>query len=122
MRRQAKLPTFGTTGSGTPGARPHATRRILDAVGYGQDFTEDWEERAFSSSRVDRARYSEERRELQVFWTNAPPGVPYPPYVYAGVDPATWTNFTLSGSPGRYVNTNLNHFPYNKAPHLIGEF
>jgi hypothetical protein len=125
MRRAggAKAPSrYGSFGASTPGARPHASRRIHDAVGYDEDFAQDWEVQGFSSTRVDRARYSAERRELQVFWTNAPSGEPYPPYIYDAVDPATWQNFVISGSPGRYVTTNLDNFPFRKAPDLIGEF
>ena len=118
MRKAAR---YGLTGSSTPGVRPRSERRIHDAVGYEPDFAQDWQEHSFTSTRVDRARYSSSRRELQVFWTNAPPGVPYPPYVYDAVDPATWSNFILSGSAGRYVEQ-LNSFPYRPAPEIMGEF
>jgi hypothetical protein len=113
---------YGSFGASTPGSRPHASRRIHDAVGYQTETADDWEDHVFASSRVDRARYSNSRRELQVAWTNAPSGHPYPPYIYDGVDPATWTNFQLSGSAGSYVNTNLNNFPYRPAPDAIGTF
>jgi hypothetical protein len=83
---------------------------------------EDWESAVFDSSRVDRARYSNSRRELQVFWTNAPPGQPYPPYIYDAVDPATWTGFRSAGSPGSFINHTLNNFPYRPAPDIIGQF
>jgi len=125
MRRQGgkAAPTrYGSFGAATPGARPHGARRIHDAVGYGEEEADDWEVSSFASSRVDRARYSNSRRELQVFWTNAPSGEPYPPYIYDAVDPATWTNFRLAGSPGRYVTTNLDNFPFRKAPDVIGDF
>jgi len=116
-----KANRYGTTGATTPGALPHGGHRIHDAVGYQEEVEEDWEDAAFASSRVNRARYSPSRRELQVAWQNAPDGVPYPPYIYDGVDPATWTNFRISGSPGRYVNL-LNNFPYRPAPDAMGTF
>jgi hypothetical protein len=119
MRRQ---PKYGPVGATTPGARPHARRRIHDAVAVGQDIEEDWQEAAFGSSRVDRARYSPSRRELHVFWTNAPPGQPYPPYIYDAVDPATWDGFRSAGSAGRFINHTLNSFPYRPAPEIIGQF
>lgn len=122
QRRSAGTRRYGSAGSITPGAAPHGQRRIHDAVGYQTEVEEDWEVSNFGSSRVDRARYSPSRRELQVFWTNAPPGTPYPPYIYDAVDPATWQNFRGSGSPGSYVNTNLNNFPYRPAPDVIGDF
>lgn len=118
-QRRSTQGRFGTTGAATPGARPHATRRIHDAVAYQTEVAEDWEEASFDSSRVSHARYSPSRRELQVWWVNAPSGQPYPPYIYDGVDPATWTNFQLSGSPGGFVNSDLNHFPYRPAPDLV---
>lgn len=119
---QRRASRFGPAGESTPGARPRGPRRVHDAVGYQTEVEEDWEQSDFSSSRVSRARYSPSRFELQVFWTNAPPGIPYPPYIYDGVDPATWTNFRLSGSPGRYVSSTLDNFPYRPAPDVIGDF
>lgn len=120
--QQRRMSSYGVTGSMTPGVRPRGGHRIQDAVGYQDEVEEDWEDAAFASSRVDRARYSPSRRELQVAWRNAPSGSPYPPYIYDGVDPATWTNFRLAGSPGSYVNSDLNHFPYRSAPDAIGTF
>jgi len=120
--QQRRMQRYGPMGASTPGVRPASTRRIQDAVGYQTEGEEDWESAVFDSSRVDRARYSPSRRELQVAWRNAPSGHPYPPYIYDGVDPATWTNFRLAGSPGGYVNTDLNHFPYRSAPDAIGTF
>jgi hypothetical protein len=117
---QRRANRYGVTGAQSPGALPHGSRRIHDAVGYQEEVEEDWEESAFDSTRVDRARYSNSRRELQVFWTNAPSGLPYPPYIYDGVDPATWTNFRLAGSPGQYVSNTLDHFPYRPAPDVRG--
>jgi hypothetical protein len=120
--QQRRMQRYGPLGAATPGVRPSAAHRIQDAVGYQDEVEEDWEFASFASSRVDRARYSPSRRELQVAWTNAPSGVPYSPYIYDGVDPATWTNFRLAGSAGSYVNTNLNNFPYRSAPDTIGDY
>jgi hypothetical protein len=119
---QRRASRYGITGAETPGAAPLGGHRIHDAVGYQDEVEEDWEDASFESSRVNRARYSPSRRELQVAWQNAPSGVPYPPYVYDGVDPATWTNFRLAGSPGRYVTNPLGSFPYRPAPDVMSDF
>jgi hypothetical protein len=113
---------YGPTGQATPGVLPHGQHRVHDAVGTDPDLIEDWETFSFASSRVDRARYSPSRQELQVFWVNAPQGVPYVPYAYDAVDQVTWSNFCGAGSPGRFVNTNLNNFPLRRAPEVMGEF
>lgn len=121
-RRIANLPRYGGAGFSQPGTRVRGRRRVHDAVGVGEDVYEDWELTAFASSRVDRARYSPSRRELQVMWVNAPGGVPYPPYIYDAVDQAVWSSFQTSGSPGRFVNNTLNQYPYRPEPGLRGLF
>lgn len=93
-------------------------RRIHEAVATDPTAVDDWDYAIFSSSRCERARYSPSRRELQMYWTNAPDGSPYPPYVYDAVPPAVWQGLTGAGSPGRYVNTTLNTYPYRPAPEM----
>lgn len=121
QRRSQSLARYGAAPSGV-GVRHRQRRRVHDAVGVGMEEMEDWESASFGSSRVDRARYSPSRRELQVMWTNAPGGHPYPPYIYDAVDPAVWSSFAAAGSPGSFVNNVLNGYPYRSAPEITSEF
>ena len=91
-------------------------RRVREAVATFPETAEDWEFAAFGSTRVNAARYSPSRQQLVVGWTNAPGGIPYPPYIYDAVPPAVWTGFRTAGSAGRFVNHTLNTFPYRPAP------
>ena len=104
------------------GTRVHQRRRVHEAVGVGTEQLDDWQLAHFGSSRVDRARYSASRRELQVHWTNSPSGVPYPPYIYDAVDQAVWSSFQASGSPGSFINHTLNSYPYRPAAEIRTEF
>ena len=121
QRRSQSLARHGAAPSSV-GVRHHQRRRVHDAVAVDYEDLEDWESAAFGSSRVDRARYSPSRRELQVAWTNAPGGHPYPPYVYDAVDPAVWSSFAAAGSPGSFVNNVLNGYPYRPAPEVASDF
>jgi hypothetical protein len=63
------------------------------------------------SSRVERARYDSGTREVHVVFSNN--GAPY---VYQEVPPNVWRGFRRSGSPGKYINRQLNSFPYYRNP------
>jgi len=117
----------GAKGKSSPGVvdidRTSTRKRIHEQVAiYDADFEDDWQRASFGSSRVNAAMYSPSRQELRVEWVNGPGGVPYPPYVYDAVGFAVWEEFRSAGSPGRFVNSTLNSFPYRPAPEFASEF
>lgn len=61
--------------------------------------------------RTARMEYYRAARVVKVFWGDA--GVAY---VYMGIDPALWTRWMKSASPGKMINRVLNGKPYMPSP------
>jgi len=104
----ARSSDMGTTDLDTTSAK----RRLHEAVRVTDDNLNDWEDEAFSSSRVASGRYSPSRRQLILSWVPDGRRSGQPDYVYDDVSPAVWTGLRTTGSQGQYVNHTLNNFPY----------
>ena len=59
-----------------------------------------------SSSRVSQARYDPGLQQINVIFADGTP------WTYDGVPQNVWRNFRRSSSPGRYINSTLNRYPY----------
>jgi hypothetical protein len=74
------------------------------------DVTLPYEMLHLNSSRVDVAGYREDTRILRVRFVKG--GTPWE---YYDVPPNVWEDFRMSESPGRFINSTLNFYPYGRG-------
>lgn len=58
--------------------------------------------------RTTQARYSSAQQRIEILWRNPMA----PSYHYDNVPPSVWAHFKRVDSPGRFINSHLNNYPY----------
>lgn len=73
--------------------------------------------------RTRQARYSRNLQRLEVIFDRPSPASPDGTWHYDAVPPQVWNNFKRHRSPGIYINSVLNDFPYGSGGwgDIVGE-
>jgi hypothetical protein len=65
--------------------------------------------------RTLQARYSSRAQRIEVIFREGSPASPDATWHYERVPPEVWTAFKRAESPGRFINSTLNYFPYGSG-------
>ena len=65
--------------------------------------------------RTLQARYSSRQQRIEVIFRKGSPKSPDASWHYDKVPPEVWTAFKRNESPGRFINSTLNFFPYGSG-------
>jgi hypothetical protein len=73
--------------------------------------------------RTLQARYSRNLQRLEVIFRKGSPASPGATWHYDSVPEEVWIGFKRNESPGRYINSTLNYFPYGPGGwgSIVGE-
>lgn len=73
--------------------------------------------------RTLQARYSARYERIEVVFRDGSPASPNATWHYDNVPPEIWTAFKRNESPGRFINSTLNYFPYGAGGwgSIVGE-
>jgi hypothetical protein len=73
--------------------------------------------------RTLQARYSARYETIEVIFREGSPASPNATWHYSRVPPEVWTAFKRTESPGRFINSTLNFFPYGAGGwgSIVGE-
>jgi len=106
---QADLP-FPTETTGPDATEPHGMQGPFGPTPI-PDWDFYWPTRTINPPRPRtlQARYSSTQRRLEVIFRDGTP------WHYDEVPPGIWTRFKRVESPGRYINSVLNGYPYGRG-------
>jgi hypothetical protein len=104
---------------------PNSPSPDLDPTTGIPDWDYYWPTRTINPPRPRtlQARYSARYETLEVVFRDGSPASPNATWHYSRVPPEVWVGFKRAESPGRFINSTLNFFPYGAGGwgSIVGE-
>jgi KTSC domain len=93
---------------------PNSPSPDLDPTTNVPDWDYYWPTRTINPPRPRtlQARYSARKQRIEVIFREGSPASPDATWHYDNVPPEVWMGFKRAESPGRFINSTLNYFPY----------